>query len=545
MNNNYNYNYTIDDSAFINYYSESEISSLPFHTVYSHSYQTNEFSEPKVKKQRKLVRFNPYVHKNSGALCIHCIGDEDADEYINIMKEFTKIWFFQSFREPIIGLHDNIEELIFGSNIILSYVKFYPSSLKKLILFCDIPVDNLPEGLEVLHLMGDFNQKINNLPNTIKEIIVCSSFRHTIENLPSSLETFEISIMSDYGYLYSNKNKIAEKKNVILDLPNSLKKLKITGYIELPVLPTYLKNLELVCFNDSIEGILPEGLEELTLGELFNQPICNKFKSFLPQNLKKLTIGNNHSNSINFNHEINYLPDSLEELSIYSLEINKICKLPKGLKKFKFHNSFNFPIPMNDGSDVEFVHNFEMLPQTLEEIEIKCHKYKFNKIPENCKKLSLIYSEDLDFFALPPNLEYFKFINIIKKNKEYRGNIQFCKYLNIIEQFVFPETLKFLELSYFDSNKINLNNGLKNLKFKNNGFKLDEIIINDLPDSIEELFIETSVKEINKLPESLKNIWYHYTNRDKIKKLLNQDIKYKETGMLERQYAASNFFSFY
>lgn len=492
-----------------------------------------------INKKQKKINSTPFIHKNTNALCIHRIG-EDADAYIKIMKKFKKIWFFQSFSENLIGLHDDIDELVFGTRITSENIQNYPISLKKFVVYCDIEIDNLPEGLEVLHLMGSFNKKINNLPNTVKEIVISSSYTHVLEDLPSSLENLEINIMRGYDY-YSYDQKPNVKKNIVSDFPNSLKKLSLLGQIIIPTLPTQLKVLELSCFNDSIEGILPETLEELSLDNLFNQPICNKTKSFLPPNLKKLKIGGDYCLPTNesYKYEIDHLPDCLEELCIYSSQIKKFGKLPTSLKKFEFHSNNNFY-----ENFVKIFHNFGKLPETLEEININYNKYSFENIPSNCKKLILTYSDNLEFFDLPTNLEYLEFtktsIPIAVENSIY-----YNKYNDIVERFVFPDSLVELELSYFNSDKIKLNQSLKILKISDNFFGTSETKLNDLPDSIEELSLHTTIKEINNIPKSLKRIWCYYTNRDIIENRLNKNIEYKETGMLERQHAASNFFSFF
>ena len=163
-----------------------------------------------------------------------------------------------------------------------------------------------------------------------------------------------------------------------------------------------------------------------------------------------------------------------------------------------------------------------------------------------CKQINCRFPNDIDeitiydfnnFSILPVNLKiiningYYNFENknIIKLLPRKLEQITFdylCHYNIKFSSGDLPSTLKVLNLgSYYNKtiNKNNLPNGLKSLKI---GFGYDKPI-EDLPDSIEYLYLESNTKIIN-LPLNLKQININYGYKYRISfRLLNLFSKFK------------------
>eukprot|EP01111_Echinosteliopsis_oligospora_P014345 TRINITY_DN5392_c0_g1_i1.p1 TRINITY_DN5392_c0_g1~~TRINITY_DN5392_c0_g1_i1.p1 ORF type:complete len:422 (-),score=36.27 TRINITY_DN5392_c0_g1_i1:107-1372(-) len=90
----------------------------------------------------------------------------------------------------------------------------------------------------------------------------------------------------------------------------------------LSTLPSSLKSLRLPqWFNDKIDKRLPPNLEELRVGDDFDQTVDG-----LPMNLKKLWLG------IDFSHRLDQLPQKLEELRMACAVEHDTHNLPRTLK---------------------------------------------------------------------------------------------------------------------------------------------------------------------------------------------------------------------
>lgn len=153
------------------------------------------------------------------------------------------IFFGKSFN--LLKLPNNLKRLNMGFN----FTKLFdlPNTLNYLILDvkeinanintnvnmnlinnCSSLLNNLPNSLEHLVIIGDNNFELANLPNGLRTIIFDSKYQHTnILNLPDSIETIGLS----YEYL-----------NQIIKLPKNLKLIQINHRQILT--KKYIENLE-------------------------------------------------------------------------------------------------------------------------------------------------------------------------------------------------------------------------------------------------------------------------------------------------------------
>lgn len=358
--------------------------------------------------------------------------------------------------------------------------------------------------------------------------IKCSNFTHDLNNLPYGLEILEIG----------------------------------DGFVGTLKIPTSTKILYFKDFNRSIENLLNDGLEELYISGNFNQPLNNGEKSFLPSTLKKLSIKSSNFSASNFNQNLHFLPDGLENIELdliedYSFDINS---LPSNLKVLD--------ICRQSYKNIKIL-TIKVLPENIEVLKLNINSgCCIPQIPNSCKTLSCYLSKEYGPFVLPTNIEYLELhkvdtdqLDLEKDNiptidqlldynhdkhvqnvlNTVENNNQ--KFLNLIKGFIFPSTLKNLEIPDLDCRKVTLPYGLKNLII--NDYSSRSYLIN-LPDSIE--YIKTCHLEfIDKLPNSLKKLSTNYFNKNLIENLAgssNSNIQIEYFGKLERQYAYASAFSF-
>lgn len=195
-----------------------------------------------------------------------------------------------------ISLLDNLEELYFYYYDDYTYENIFtqcfinlfnnlPKKLKilKMPELLNIPLLNLPLGLEKLYLGINFNQSLDSLPETIKYIMFDEmyKFNKPLDNLPSGVEYLNLQFQNKYFHTINN-------------LPNSIKYLELGEY-KLPInkLP---KELEELIIASPVEFKMMEidahikTYELLYIGE-FNT--SNKISIEIPNNLKKIIWYNN------------------------------------------------------------------------------------------------------------------------------------------------------------------------------------------------------------------------------------------------------------
>lgn len=174
--------------------------------------------------------------------------------------------------------------------------------------------------------------------------------------------------------------------------------------------------------------------------------------------------------SINENEKsLPELSDSLEELNINSVYINKLPKIPKSLKRLTLNCSIKF-IPE--------------LPDSLEELNINSAPFKwFSEIPKFLKKLRLMNCSVTSIPELPDSLEELKLVNLSS----------IINLSNISES-----SLKKLVLTDCDISE------LEYLPEKLEELVCSKIILPELPSTLKKLiYTNSEVKELPTLPKSL------------------------------------------
>jgi hypothetical protein len=199
----------------------------------------------------------------------------------------------------------------------------------------------------------------------------------------------------------------------------------------------------------------PLNLTDLHFGNFYNKPII---KNTLLPSIKKIIFGDNFNQNI----EPNILPQNL-----YYLEFGKYFKkeidadiLPKNINYLIFKGSYNYLI-------------------------------KLNTLPKKLIYLFFLYNKfEIEKYVLPNTLIYIKL--------GYNYNYEFKK-------GVLPEKLEYLELGGIYSHVIK--EVPKTLKFLSTcGSKENELLLNNLPNTITTLILYNLEVTLNNLPINLKFI---------------------------------------
>lgn len=198
----------------------------------------------------------------------------------------------------------------------------------------DQSIDNLPDEIDTIFFGRYFNQKINKYPSQIKRIYFGIHYNQYVDNLPNDLTHLKLGF---------------DFKKSVNHLPPNLVSLE-TGY----------------SFNEYVD-CLPCNLESLILGNNFNRPLDN-----LPLNLKVLHLIQSKYQDLSdnyFKQSINYLPDSIEVISMECVTLPEITKLPKSLESIELNLQY-----------YEYQDNLNKLLDQLPNL-----KYKKIKIDNNMK----------------------------------------------------------------------------------------------------------------------------------------------------------------
>ncbi len=193
------------------------------------------------------------------------------------------------------NIPDTVESIICNGNKIIKTLKGLPENLKRLYFNC-YPLstfDYLPPGLEYLECDASKIEEIYNLPNSIKKLKI-SYYPHLkrIINLPEDLKEL-------------NLNHAINLEEICCNFPKKLRKLNLsmTRLKEIPILSNNLTHFN-ISMNSQIKEIsnLPPLLKVLTI---FGTNI--KSLPYLPDNILRLDISwlsqlNNNSipNSIRY-----------------------------------------------------------------------------------------------------------------------------------------------------------------------------------------------------------------------------------------------------
>lgn len=147
--------------------------------------------------------------------------------------------------------------------------------------------------------------------------------------------------------------------------------------------PDWIKRIKIIKYNYDIDN-LPNNLEELSIIG------CDKRLDCLPLSLKKLYIEYEY-----FNNSLDFLPDSLEELTLRRFKsfTYSIDNLPRNLKKMEIkHISKKF--------------NIQFLPSGIEDLTLSGDYLDYiNDFPLSLKRLAINQFTECELTYLPPNLE--------------------------------------------------------------------------------------------------------------------------------------------
>lgn len=238
---------------------------------------------------------------------------------------------------------------------------------------------------------------------------------------------------------------------------------------------------------------LPDSTIEAKFNRYCEGPIT------LPQTLKKLTVSHNYKNSIM------PLPPSLEYLHITVAGVQRFAILTDEYGEFinNLHDNLK---------DVTFVSEIYLNSDVL-----------ITKVPKNIEKLILnteYNAIDFEHIVFPKSLKTF-FLSLTGDEEVVRNWPKNLEKLTIrigdrneIEIRDLPDSLLDIEFVYWSAFKVEYPKNLKRLTAK-----LDSIVVNDLPASVEYLKITGVTKLENvdvKFPRSLKTLAFRMTENDSV-----------------------------
>lgn len=306
------------------------------------------------------------------------------------------------YNDQISICHDNLEELDFteiNDITILSCPK-----LKKIKLehdtYCDKILNNLPNNVEIIELHGDF-LNLNNLPSKLKifRLYEMSYGNKATVKFPISIVEIELNEEINILNLSECINlKIFEynfcNQQTFKQLPDSVEQLILdNSYLSKLINIKFPKNIKIFGFNYTIYY--------LSLDHTYNYSLNN-----LLNNVKHLNIGPNYYQPL-------FLPDNVSDLtlspkypffeSIFNSNLQNLI-----INNYGYYDDNHlismFPNKLiKFDTDTDF--NFELLPDTIEEIIVRDIKHFI-----------------LNTHILKPNLKKITFINIFEGHINYNFN---------------------------------------------------------------------------------------------------------------------------
>lgn len=302
-----------------------------------------------------IYKKNKQIKKNCTTLIIFFNSETVIDNEIN------KIYDFLSANKNFTQIFDNINIKI-NSNELISMV-FFNKLLR---------IDILKRH-SINVIFGkkfNFGLKLSKFKN-IHEIKICSKSTNVLaSHFPPNLNNLRftknhkiLNSIPNVSNLYLNKQF---NNSIHFDANSIIKNIYFGDYYDRPIdnLPLSVKYISLgEKYNCNLD-YLPESIEEIYINSNhFNQPLDN-----LPNNISKITLivprydyvlYNLPSNlkyfkfeivpkiDLKFNtpyiyeHDLKYLPKSLEELHIYDYAIDKLANLPKSLNTIHIVNAIS------------------------------------------------------------------------------------------------------------------------------------------------------------------------------------------------------------
>lgn len=264
---------------------------------------------------------------------LNCLPNKISYLINDTQREYYNIHFNNNNNNVYYNnLPNSIEFILINNN---SKINNLPHKIKYIFGKCKIKSNNLPFALKsYLVINTNHNNTYNNLPQNIKSFSYLSQNKNDIKlnNLPLHLSTILFANNS------SNINNLPHNlKHVILELntlksiklPNSITELNIRIYDtsdKCIVMPINLNKLCYICNYDI--NYLPQTLKEIETNN-------NKIMEKLPQGLEKLTLyDSNNIKSLN----LDFIPESVNELTLNELFDNKINDLPSNIKKINIYD---------------------------------------------------------------------------------------------------------------------------------------------------------------------------------------------------------------
>lgn len=208
---------------------------------------------------------------------------------------------------------------------------------------------SFPDSLIDLKINSKFYEKFNDIvPRSLKKLELYE-LPNQIINFPPNLEVLVFNQRSSFYFDSEIKKSIKKLDKLFVNLPNTLKILKIPNNWNFPLnnLPCGLKKLFLGEMFNQLLDFLPDSLTHLEFFKFnkYSQPLNN-----LPQGLEYLDLG--YCND--YIHPIQNLPNSIKYLKIgkYNIEIKS---LPNSLEKLVVGSPVYFNLKKN--YDITFKYN--------------------------------------------------------------------------------------------------------------------------------------------------------------------------------------------
>ena len=377
---------------------------------------------------------------------------------------------------------------------------------------------------------------INLSDRNSSSIIYCESHESLLQYYNSKQYTYRGAIGKDFEHSYKNKILLNRKelkpvyfmnfsllpgvfiqknnyKNVLLDTNNTLNVIvKITNQIWVDNNPP-----EVGAFHNEFRKGDPLYIIFPINDNLITKNILFQIKNNIIQPKEELSINSYDSykyigettkiliiNIEDFNKPLNFLPDNLEKLSIYSNKFNQsLDKLPVTLKELSIYSN-------------KFNQSLDNLPVALKELSIESKEFNqsLDKLPIN---LDLFYISSRQFNKsldnLPSNLDSL-----------YINSYYFDKNLDSL-----PTNLSeiYIQSSIFNKPVNNIPTNLSVLIIKSKAFNQP---LNNLPTNLHRLIIKTLAfnQPLNNLPTNLEilNIESKQFNQPKEKIQKNVKIKH-------------------
>lgn len=242
-----------------------------------------------------------------------------------------------------VGLN-NLTDLLFSierDDFDISKLELFPTSLNNLAIKCSKIFGECSLkfcGMKKLKIYcNTMEAVIREFPYQLSEFTLSAkvySVDHGINNLPDSLT--RLIIVGNYNY-------------PLFDMPKNLKYIELGEEFDHP-LDCLPDSVSVICFDNYDSKfnhpiyVLPRFLKTLKLRSNFNQPLTAQLPS-----LKVLEINGK------FNHSIDALPDSIEKLTITGCFNQQIHKLPEQLKYLELPFNYDKPLP-NTGANSNLIH---------------------------------------------------------------------------------------------------------------------------------------------------------------------------------------------